>query len=129
MGNVRFFDDQPLGALADSLAACDVAAVCIEPGADRLAMPSKLVGILASGRPVLALAPAGSELAQLVESSGCGVVVADFNNPQAVADAIRTLRADRPRTAAMAHKARELATTRFALVAAADKYEAVIRAS
>jgi glycosyltransferase involved in cell wall biosynthesis len=124
--NVRFFDYQPLASLADSLSACDVAAVCIEPGADRLAMPSKLVGILASGRPVLALAPAGSELAQLVETTGCGVVVSDFNNPQAVAGAIRALRADPPRLASMGRKARELAATRFGLAQAVDKYEAVI---
>jgi len=120
--NVRFFDYQPLASLADSLSACDIAAVAIEPGADRLAMPSKLVGILASGRPVLALAPVVSELAQLVETTGCGVVVSDFNNPSAVGEAIRRLRADATTLAGMGRKARELATTRFSLFEATRKY-------
>lgn len=122
LANVRFFDYQPFSALADSLAACDLAVVAIEPAADRLAMPSKLVGVLAAGRAVLALAPAGSELAQLVETTGCGVVVSDFNNPQAVAMAINALRAEPTRLAAMARKAREVAATRFSLSEAVRKY-------
>jgi len=44
--NVRFFDYRPLSELPDSLAACDLAVVALEPAADRLAMPSKLQGIL-----------------------------------------------------------------------------------
>ena len=39
-----------------------------------LVMPSKLNGILASSRPVVATARAGTEVANVV--AGCGVVVA-----------------------------------------------------
>ncbi|MBX3473004.1 MAG: glycosyltransferase family 4 protein [Planctomycetes bacterium] len=120
--NVHFHDYQPLGELADSLSACDVAAIALEPGADKLAMPSKLAGILASGRPVLALCPQTSELGRLVAQSGCGVVVNDFNNPKPVADAIAKLKADPTALAEMARKARELAEARFSLVEAAKKY-------
>lgn len=124
--NIHFHDYQPLAELADSLAGCDLAAIALEPGADRLAMPSKLVGVLAAGRPVLALAPQASELGQLVASTGCGVVVPDFNNPKAVAEAIRGLRADPPALAAMARKARELAVTRFSLAEAVRKYSELV---
>lgn len=125
-GNIHFHDYQPLGELADSLAACDVAAIALEPGADRLAMPSKLAGILASGRPVLALCPETSELGQLVTQSGCGVVVNDYNNPKAVADAIAKLKADPAALAGMAAKARELVSTRFSLAEATKKYAALV---
>lgn len=128
-GNVHFHDYQPLGELADSLAACDVAAIALEPGADRLAMPSKLAGILAAGRPVLALCPQTSELGQLVAQTGCGVVVPDFNNPKAVADAIAKLKADPAVLTEMARKARELATTRFSLPEAAKKYAGLLQAT
>ncbi|MCL4729562.1 MAG: glycosyltransferase family 4 protein [Planctomycetes bacterium] len=125
-GNIHFHDYQPLGELADSLSACDVAAVALEPGADKLAMPSKLVGILASGRPVLALCPETSELGQLVAQSGCGVVVNDCKNPKAVADAIAQLKADPATLAEMARKARELATRRFGLAEAARTFEGLL---
>lgn len=124
--NVRFFDYQPLEKLSDSLAACDVAVVALEPGADRLAMPSKLTGILAAGRPVLVLAPESSELAQLVQQHGCGVVVSDFDNPQAVTAAIGKLRQDASACAAMAQKARGLAEDRFSLERATGLYRGLL---
>ncbi|MCB9893012.1 MAG: glycosyltransferase family 4 protein [Planctomycetes bacterium] len=124
--NVRFFDYQAFDQLADSLAACDLAVVAIEPGADRLAMPSKLQGILASGRPVLALAPRGSELAALVEQLECGVVVDDFDNPGAVALAIRGLMSDAETRASMAANARSAAEKTFHTAQAAERYSKLI---
>lgn len=41
--------------------------------AEDLVMPSKLTAMLASGRPVIATARAGSQVAEVV--SGCGQVV------------------------------------------------------
>jgi len=53
-----------------------------------LVMPSKLPGMLASGRPVIAGAKPNTQLAQEVE--GCGVVVPPSDSA-AMADAIRKL--------------------------------------
>lgn len=123
MPNVHFFDYQPLATLDDSLAACDLAVVALEPGADRLAMPSKLQGILASGRPVLALAPPDSELAKLIEQHQCGWVVGDSNDAPAVAAAIRAaMSGNREQRAANARQAAE----QFSVQQAADAYQAII---
>ncbi len=124
--NVQFFDYQPFDQLADSLAACDLAVVAIEPGADRLAIPSKLQGILASGRPVLALAPEESELAQLVEHHRCGWVVADFEDPAAVARTIRAIMANPAEAQKRAHAAREAAESFYSAAQAADGYLAAL---
>ena len=51
-------------------------------------MPSKLTGMLGSGRPVIATAHAGTELATVV--SHCGLVV-EPENPQALVAALRSL--------------------------------------
>lgn len=123
--NVRFFDYRPLSELPDSLAACDLAVVALEPAADKLAMPSKLQGILAAGRPVLALAPAGSELARLVEGLQCGVVV-DAGNPAAVAAAIRALISDPERRAKLAENARKAAEKLFDASQAAERYSKLL---
>ena len=125
--NVRFFDYQPFDRLNDSLAACDLAAVAIEPAANRLAMPSKLQGILASGRPVLALAPAESELAKLVNELDCGVVVSDFDDPAAVAAAIRELKDNSDRRIALGRNARAAAENAFSTALAADRYLNLIK--
>lgn len=124
--NIRFFDYQPLGSLRDSLAACDLAVVAIESGADRLAMPSKLQGILAAGRPVLVLGTEDSELAQIVTQADCGVCVPGFENPQDVAAVIQQLRGDPARRDRMGANARKLAESRYALDAAVESYLALL---
>jgi len=48
-------------------------------GAADLVMPSKLTGMLSSGRPVIATADHGTQVAQVVE--GCGLVVPAENAP------------------------------------------------
>lgn len=121
--NVRFFDYQPLEALPDSLAACDLAVIALEPGADRLAMPSKLQGILAAGRSILALAPPESELARLIEQHQCGWVVGDFNDAHAVATAIRVAMSGPRGQYANAARA---AAAQYTVQKAADAYETVL---
>lgn len=124
--NVRFVAYQPLAQLADSLAACDVAVVALEPGADRLAMPSKLQGILASGRPLLVLAPADSELARIVSESECGIVVEETGDAQVIATAIRKLQDEPDRLKSMAENARRLAENSFGVEHAVERYLSVI---
>jgi hypothetical protein len=51
-------------------------------------VPSRLYGILAAGRPVIAAAEDGSETAQLVREVGCGIVVPP-GDPLRLAEAIR----------------------------------------
>ena len=125
--NVRFFDYQPFDQLAESLAACDLAVVAIEPAADRLAMPSKLQGVMAAGRAILALAPADSELAAIVREHDCGIVVSEFDDPAKVAAAIRELMSDRARLATLGTNARVAAEKTFNTRQAAERYLNVIK--
>jgi len=52
-------------------------------------VPSRLYGILAAGRPVIAAADAESETARIVLQEGCGVVVPP-GRPELLARAIRS---------------------------------------
>ena len=56
----------------DVLAACDIAVVTLQDGMYGLGVPSKTYNILASGRPVLFLGPANSEIDLLVREKGIG---------------------------------------------------------
>jgi colanic acid biosynthesis glycosyl transferase WcaI len=71
--NVRFLDLQPAARLPDLLAMADIHLMPQRAGAADLVMPSKLTGMLASARPVVATALAGTELANVVQL--CGIVV------------------------------------------------------
>jgi colanic acid biosynthesis glycosyl transferase WcaI len=86
--NVRFLDLQPVSRLPDLLATADIHLLPQRADAADLVMPSKLTGMLASARPVVATAHTGTDLATVVET--CGVVVAP-ENPEAMAQAINTL--------------------------------------
>lgn len=71
LGNVRFLDLQPASELNALLNMADIHLLPQLRGAADLVMPSKLVGMLASGRPVVAAAIDGTEIASIV--SDCGV--------------------------------------------------------
>ncbi len=71
--NVRFMHLQPIEHLGALLQMADIHLLPQRAEAADLVMPSKLTGMLASGRPVVATAKAGSSLASIV--GRCGVVV------------------------------------------------------
>jgi colanic acid biosynthesis glycosyl transferase WcaI len=89
--NVQFMDLQPSERLDELLAMADIHLLPQRADAADLVMPSKLTGMLASGRPVVVTAHSDTELANAV--SGCGLVV-EPEQPQAFADAIRVLAQD-----------------------------------
>jgi colanic acid biosynthesis glycosyl transferase WcaI len=78
----------------DMLADVQVSFVAQRAGVGEVFFPSKLLGIMAAGRPLLVSADAGSELARVVGANGCGSVVA-AGDGQAVARAAIAL-ADAP---------------------------------
>jgi glycosyltransferase involved in cell wall biosynthesis len=70
--NCRFFPYQNKSVLPYSLTACDLALVSVSPGMEGLIAPSKLYGVLATGRPVAAICESRSYLRQLLLNAGCG---------------------------------------------------------
>jgi colanic acid biosynthesis glycosyl transferase WcaI len=89
--NVRFLDLQPAERLPDLLATADIHLLPQRADAADLVMPSKLTGMLASARAVVATAHTGTELANVVQT--CGLVVPP-EDPAALAQAIHTLALD-----------------------------------
>lgn len=74
LDNVHFLPLQPMERLAELLGTADIHLLPQRPEAADLVLPSKLTGMLASGRPVVAMAEPGSGLAREVEV--CGLAVA-----------------------------------------------------
>lgn len=70
----RFLPLQPGDRLNELLNAADIHLLPQRAGAEGLVMPSKLAGMMASGKPVIACASTGTDVARVV--AGCGEVVA-----------------------------------------------------
>jgi colanic acid biosynthesis glycosyl transferase WcaI len=90
--NVTMLPLQPFDRLNDLLNAADIHLLPQRPDAADLVMPSKLTGMLASGRPVIATAASGTQVA--IALGPCGIAVPPLDNA-ALFTAVRTL-ADRP---------------------------------
>lgn len=89
---VHFLDLQPSENLSRFLAMADIHLLPQRADASDLVMPSKLSGMMASARPVLATARIGTELANVVQC--CGLVVPP-ENPQSFYDALLILTSDK----------------------------------
>jgi colanic acid biosynthesis glycosyl transferase WcaI len=73
LANVILLPLQPIERLGSLLAMADMHLLPQNPDAADLVLPSKLSGMLASGRPVIASCHAGTEIATVISS--CGIVV------------------------------------------------------
>jgi len=85
--NVSFLPFTPRERLRESFAAADVFIVSLQRGLAGYIVPSKLYGILASGRPYVAAVESDCEVALLTTRHGCGRL-AEPGDPRSMADAI-----------------------------------------
>ena len=83
--NVHFLDLQPEDKLNSLLNSADIHILPQQASAADLVMPSKLLGMLASGKTIIATANAQTELADVVNQTG---IVVPPNNPEAIIQAI-----------------------------------------
>ena len=93
LSNVTWLEFLPREQLAEGLASCDLALISLRAGLEGVAVPSKLYGILASGRPVIAQVPRESEVAYVIEEEQCGLVV-EPGDVEGLARAIQALASD-----------------------------------
>lgn len=106
LSNIQFHDLQPKERLNELMGLATIHLLPQMAGAADLVLPSKLTNMLASGRPVVATAAAGTGLAREVE--GCGMVVAP-GDAEALAAGIEQLIDDKTAWADMARAARRRA--------------------
>jgi colanic acid biosynthesis glycosyl transferase WcaI len=83
LANVRFLDLQPSERMSELLSTADIHLLLQRAEMADLVLPSKLAPMLASGRPILATATPGTQLA--AEVDGAGVVVPAHDPPSMVA--------------------------------------------
>jgi len=110
LDRVHWLPLQPAERLSELLSTADVHLLPQQRAAADLMLPSKLTGMLASGRPVLATAAPDTELARWVE--GCGAVVPP-GDPVAMADGLFALYHDPDQRRTLGTRARGRALARL----------------
>ena len=110
--NVRFLPFFPANKVSSVLAAADAHIITVKRGLEGVVVPSKMYGILAAGKPIVAVAPRECDVVSLGEAKGFAVS-ADPDDPAGFAQLARQLSQNRA-------KLEEMAT---AALAAAPEYE------
>jgi len=119
--NIRWLPVQPVEQLNSLLNLADIHLLPQRADAADLVMPSKLTGMLASGRPVVATATSGTQIHDVV--SKCGLTVepghaADF------AVAVLKLSDDKDLRDHLGKRAREIAESELGMEAVLTNFEA-----
>lgn len=104
--NVIWIPLQPLDRLNDLLNMADIHILPQRAGAADLLMPSKLTGMLSSGRPVIATAAKNTQIAEVIVD--CGIVV-EPENALLLSDAILSLSRDEHGREKLGARARDFA--------------------
>ncbi len=88
--SIRFLPFFPGSKIPSVMAAGDVHVVTVKNGLEGVVVPSKMYGILAAGKPILAVADAGSDVSRIVLEKNCGYA-ASPQQPLQVHVAMRAL--------------------------------------
>jgi colanic acid biosynthesis glycosyl transferase WcaI len=122
---VSFLPYQPRDVLPESLASADLHFVGLARGLAGLVVPSRLWGVLAAGRPVLAAAEEESETVATVRAAECGITLPP-GDPLRLAEVIRACHDGAYDLEAMGRRARAYAEVEADRSVAVARYRRVL---
>ena len=123
--NFQFRDYQDQAVLQFSLNVPDVHWISLKPELEGLIVPSKIYGIAAAGRPIVAICAKGGEISRLVEQHQCGVVI-EPGDANALARSILRLAKDAPLRTKMGRQARTMLDSNFTRQQALGRWQTVL---
>ena len=102
--NVRFLTFFPGSKVPSVLAAADAHIITVKRGLEGVVVPSKMYGILAAGKPIVAVAPRECDVSSLGQAKGFSVS-ADPDDPAGFVQLVRHLSQDPVKLKEMANAA------------------------
>jgi colanic acid biosynthesis glycosyl transferase WcaI len=126
LNNVRFLPMQPRDTYPWILASSEVCLVTLIKEISTPVIPSKILSIMAAGRPVLAGIPLKGDAPKLIEEAQCGLCV-EPENPEALAQAILQLYHNPELREFYGRNGRQYAEDHLSREACVAKYEALFQ--
>jgi colanic acid biosynthesis glycosyl transferase WcaI len=123
--NVLFLPYQDRGVLPESLSSADLHFIGLAKGLSGYVVPSRFYGVLSVARPVIVAADADGETAQIVEETGCGLVVPP-GRPDRLAAAIRSAYGGELDLDEMGRRGREYVVEHADRAVAVERYRRLI---
>ena len=127
-GNIALCDRVSAEQLSNTLASADISVVAFVTGMSGISVPSRVYNVMCAARPLLLVADADSEVAELVREYGIGWVVPP-GDPVGLAETVRRLASDRAAIASAGAAARALAEAAFTRRAVIDRFRGMFRAT
>jgi colanic acid biosynthesis glycosyl transferase WcaI len=93
ISNVRFLPFFPAEKIPSVLAAADAHVITIKRGLEGVVVPSKMFGILAAGKPIVAVAPEECDVVSIGRQKGFSIFV-DPDCPDQFAERVRQILSD-----------------------------------
>jgi colanic acid biosynthesis glycosyl transferase WcaI len=126
MANVRFLPMLPKNEYAELLHASDVCLVTLRKEVQTPVVPSKILSIMAAGRPVVASVPLHGDAPAFIRQAGCGICV-EPENPAQMAEAIRLLYDQPHQSVAFGTNGRSYVEQFCSVEVFAERYERLFR--
>lgn len=122
--NVRFVPMQPRHRYPEVLNASDVCLATLHAEVRTPVVPSKMLGIMAAARPVVAAMNLDGDAPRLIEAAQCGLVVPPEDS-QALAEAVLALYNNETLRVSLGQNGRRYAEEHLSLKVAARRYIAI----
>ena len=122
MPNVVFLPMLPKEEYAHLLHASDVCLATLRSDVQTPVVPSKILSIMAAGRPVVAALPLGGDAPALITEAQCGLCV-EAEDASGLAAAVRSLEKDSDLAATYGKNGRLFAENHLSVGACVDVYE------
>jgi len=123
--NILLLPLQPREKLSLTLTACDLSLVSLIEGAEQIVAPCKLYGILAAGRPIVAISAKDSYIDVMLSKYNCGVNCPPYQ-PEKLAVVLKQL-ANEPQTVKiLGENAKNLYKQQYTFDRALDEYEQLL---
>jgi len=120
--NTIFIPRQPYSRMPEVWAASDIGLVTLRKGISEDAMPSKTFGIMAAGKPVVAMIDEASDVCTMIKKAKCGICVPP-ESPNRFAEVIKTIYSNPDLRNEMGINGRDYVVKNFSVEAIVQKYE------
>jgi colanic acid biosynthesis glycosyl transferase WcaI len=125
LNNIMFMPLQPRNEYFKILYASDACLVPLRRQFTSPTVPSKMLEIMACGKPMITNVPSGSDVQRIINDAECGSWV-EPENPEALSKAILTLYSDRNFALKLGRNGLSYVKKHFSLRVCMDKYEELL---